>query len=104
MFHSRTNEKKLQNYRSQGKSSVRKGLLAFKAHLLPIKPVLQENHKEKNLHTILHVITQFQKLRQFEYLQLLSTCYGRTHLTLIYINKSSHFTDGNQEEKNCLSK
>lgn len=43
--------------------------------------------------------TQFQKLKQFEYLQLFSAYYGRTHLTLIYINKSSHFTDGNQEEK-----
>lgn len=48
--------------------------------------------------------TQFQKLKQFEYLQLFSAYYGRTHLTLIYINKSSHFTDGNQEEKNGLSK
>lgn len=79
-------------------------MLTFKVHLLPIKPVIQENHKEKNLHTVLHVITQFQKLKQFEYLQLFSSYYGRTHLTLIYINKSSHFTDGNQEEKNGLSK
>lgn len=55
--------------------------------------------KEKNLHTTLHVITQFQKLKRFEYLQLFSAYYGRTHQTLIYINKSSHFTDGNQEGK-----
>lgn len=45
------------------------------------------------------MLLQFQKLKQFEYLQLFSAYYGRTHQTLIYINKSSHFTDGNQEKK-----
>lgn len=88
MFYSRTNKKK--------KLQIsKKGVLTFKVRLLPKKPVLQENYKEKNLHTILHAITQFQKLKQFEYLQLFSAYYGRTQLTLIYINKSSHFTDGN---------
>lgn len=101
MFHSRTNEKK-----STKLQISRKGVLTFKGHLLQIQPVLQENYKEKNLHSTQFYMfeTQFQKLKQFEYLQLFSAYYGRTHLTLIYINKSSHFTDGNQEEKNSLSK
>lgn len=58
MFHSRSNEKK----KTTKLQISRKGVLTFKVHLLQIKPALQENYKEKNLHTILHVWNTVSKI------------------------------------------